>query len=86
MTEDISFTPAGPVRPRQIYVSHRLFKAIGYMAKAESCTREDVIERVIQIWLTEHYPQIGTYLDSAEAKEKEFLKALKETNNVARQT
>lgn len=77
MSQDTDFRPSGPVRPNQIYVSRRLHKALGYVARKTGQSREDIAEMVIGDWLAKAHPEIVTWVQQREFDEHEFLKKLK---------
>lgn len=77
------FKPQGQTRPNQIYVSRDLFKALGFVARKEGRTREDVAEAVLNMFMAQAHPEIVVWLKKREAEETEFVKGLKlETNNI----
>lgn len=73
---DVDFRPSGPVRPNSIYVSWRLFKALGYVARCEGCTRDDVMDKVMLAWIAEKHPLVLAHIGAIEATEKAFVEQL----------
>jgi rubrerythrin len=75
--EQIQFSPSGPMRQGQVYVSRELLKSLRYAAKREECTVEDLYERVLNGYLAEKHPAIVAWVAKRESEEKEFVKTLK---------
>lgn len=74
---DIDFKPSLPPRPNSIYVSWRLHKALGLVARKTGTGREDVVETVLNEFVTSKHPEITAWLNRREDEENEFLKTLK---------
>lgn len=76
MSQEIDFRPTGPVRPNSIYVSWRLHKAFGYIARKTGLGREDLVETVLAAWVAAEHPEIEAWITQREAEEREFTKKL----------
>lgn len=74
--ETISFAPPGPPRPGTIYINYDLLQMLKYAAKREGCTRDDLFEREMMLYLVEKHPDIVKWVQERAESQKEFEKGL----------
>jgi len=76
MTEQVQFSPSTPPRPNTVYTSRELGQMLKYAAKREDCTREDLFEREMMLYLVEKHPDIVKWVQERAESEKQFLNGL----------
>jgi hypothetical protein len=76
---DIDFRPTTPPRPTQVYLSWSLFKALGYVSRKTRQTREDIVEIVLNTFVSQKHPEIAAWIEKREVEEKAFRAGLKPT-------
>lgn len=76
MTEQVQFSPTTPPRANTVYVSWELGQMLKYAAKREDCTREDLFEREMMLYLVEKHPDIVKWVQERAESEKAFVRGL----------